>query len=119
MAARSIALTWQIPAFGVQFDIYDGEAATLTFTRASAAAITSWNIAFNVKQFHGDSTALLTLAGSITDATNGVFTVSLTATHTGTTLSALQSYVFDVWRTDSGSETMMAFGTLTLLERVR
>ena len=119
MAARAVALTWTAPPYAVQFELFKGEAALLTFTRAAVGALTSWTLAFNLKRYHGDGSALLTITPTITDATNGVFTVALTATHTGTTLATFQSYPWDVWRTDTGSEQLVSYGLLTLLEEVR
>lgn len=119
MSARSIALTWTLPAIPVNAQVYKKEAATLTFTAAAVTSMSAWTITFNLKQYHGDTSALLTITPTITDSTNGVFTVALTTTHTGTTMGTIQSYPFDVWRTDSGSETLLAFGLVTLLEEVR
>lgn len=115
MAARSIALTWESPAFPVRVDIFRGEDITLTFTRAAATTISAWTISCAIKKFHGDSSATLTIAGSITSAASGVFTVALTAAQTAAL--DLQSYVFSITRTDSGSNTQMAVGYLNMLER--
>lgn len=117
MAARSIALSWQIPAFAVRADVFRGEAVTLTFTRTDGATIAAWTISFRLKRNHGDSSAALTVAGTlVSSGTTGVFTVALTAAQTDAL--ALQGYIFDVVRTDSGSETQMAVGMLNVLEEV-
>ena len=119
MAARSISLTWTLPACPASAVVYRKEAATLTFTAAATTAITAWTIVATIKRSHNDTSALVSPTTAITDGTNGVFTVALTTTQTGTTMATPQSYPFDVWRTDSGSETMLAFGLITLLEEVR
>lgn len=115
MAARSIALGWEIPAYGIQADIYQGEAITLTLTRASGTTIAGWTITAYVKQFHGDATYELELTGTLSGGgTAGVFTLALTAAQT----LALdnQGYWCEIWRTDSGSETLMSLLTLNVLE---
>lgn len=115
MAARNISLGWEIPAYAVQADLYQGEAITLTYTRASGTTIATWTITAYIKQFHGDATNTLTLTGTLSGGgTAGVFTLALTAAQT--LALANQSYWAEVWRTDSGSETLMSLLTLNVLE---
>ena len=118
MAARAIALSWSSPPFAVQFELYKGEAALLTFTRVSAVDITGWTLVFDLKRYHGDSSSLVTVTPTLTTPTSGIFTVALTATHTGTTMGTIQSYPWNVWRTDSGSEQLLSIGLCSLLEKV-
>lgn len=107
-------MTWESPSYPVRADIFRGEDITLTFTRAAVTTISGWTISCRIKKNHGDASAALTIAGSITDAANGVFTVGLTSAQTQAL--ALQSYVFDVIRSDSGSQTQMAVGMLNVLD---
>lgn len=115
MAARSIALGWEIPAYGIQADIYQGEAITLTLTRAGGTTIAAWTITAYIKKFHDDATNTLTITGSlVSSGTSGIFTLALTAAQT--LALANQGYWCEIWRTDSSSETLMSLLTLNVLE---
>ena len=120
MAARGIALNWTTPAFDAgPFYVSQGESVLLTFTAVSVTTIVDWTLVFSVKRFHTDTSPLFTVTPTLTDTTNGVFTVALTAAQTLTTMQYLQSYPFDVWRVDSGSETLLTFGSIDLGENTR
>lgn len=119
MSARNIALNWSIPAFATSCAIGQGESVTLTFTAVTTTAITGWTLTFTCKRFHTDTAALFTLTPTITDGVNGVFTVSLTPAQTTTLMTYLQSYCCDVWRTDSGSETLLSQVQVVLGENPR
>jgi hypothetical protein len=97
--------------------IYRGEDVALNFTLTPLTDITGWTLSFKVKQRLDDAAALLTIAGSITTAAAGTFSVTLSAANT-TTLSAGR-YTYDVWRTDSGSNAALAIGALTVKGSVR
>jgi hypothetical protein len=103
----------------VQFELFKGEAALLTFTRNASVDITTWTLAFNLKKYHGDASPLITVVPTITVAVSGIFTVALTAAQTLTTMGTIQSYPWDVWYTTAGSEQLLSYGLLTLLEDVR
>jgi hypothetical protein len=113
MAARNISLGWEIPAYGVDCDITQGEAATLTFTKATTTDVTTWTITGYLKQFHDSATVALALtAGSLTSA--GVFVLTLTGAQTQSLVN--QSYQLQVWRTTAGSETLLSVVTVNVLE---
>lgn len=91
-----------------------GAAVRILCRRFKPRDITGWTLQLRVFDDRGGAVLLtLTLGAGITltDATAGDFMIVLTATHTGTTLGA-GSFWYDLWRTDSGSETPMAEGTL-------
>ncbi len=85
-----------------------------------------------IKQSPGDAAALIdvgTSGGEITFAngdvsrgelvgTNSVLVIVLSDTETEL-ITAEGLYAFDVWRTDSGSESVVAFGTIFFTDSVR
>jgi hypothetical protein len=99
---------------------YKGEDVTLTVTMSPATNITGWTLAFTVKQKYGDAIAVVSKSTSsgitITDAVNGVFTVTIASADTN--LLDQQGYVYDIQRTNAGNRTVLAIGNLTLLPEV-
>jgi len=99
---------------------YRGEDITLTVTMTPVTDITGWTLQFTVRKQYGDTTALLAKtvgAGvTITDATNGVFTVALASAET--TGLDLRAYVYDIQRTNAGNRTVLTIGSVTLLPEV-
>lgn len=115
MAARTIDLGFTIPAYATDCEITRGEAVTLQFTRAGGTAITSFTISGYLRTWQGAETITLTLTGTlVSSGSTGVFTMALTAAQTAALLN--QSYQLQVWRTDSGSETLLSNVTITMLE---
>ena len=103
--------------------LFRGEDLTLTFTMDPAQAITGWALAFYVRARPEYGAAPLvtrtTAAGgvTITDGPGGVFSVTVPA---ATTLALpISRYRFDVWRVDSGYETVLAYGPCDVLAQVR
>lgn len=97
-----------------------GEDKTLRFTVYQAddttiQNITGWTLEWEVRQRPASSTPLLTkTTGSgitLTDPTNGVCDVALTATDT-TTLGSGE-YVHALRRTNSGASTVLTYGDAT------
>ncbi len=88
---------------------YKGEAVTITAAPLVQTNITGWTLLATFKEKPGDNAALLTVPGVITDAPNGIFTVSLTSTQTKTTLGTGLLY-WDIFRTNAGSETALSVG---------
>ena len=99
---------------------YKGEDVVLTVTMTPATAITGWTLQFTLRKQYGDATALVTKttgAGiTITDATNGIFKVTLASADTAGL--DLRAYVYDIQRIDSGNRTVLTIGNLTLLPEV-
>ena len=94
-------------------------AQAILFTPPSPVNITGWNLRFTVQLKSNPANALLTkTSGSgitVNDAANGLFTVNVSATDTGTTLEARQ-YEYTVTRTDAGFEDLLAYGLFTVFE---
>ena len=86
-------------------EIYKGEDVNLSFTMNPVEDITGWTIELNVKQ---DSTIVLTKSATVTDGPNGQFSVSLVDDDTDNLVE--RNHLYDVWRTDAGSETVLAIG---------
>lgn len=97
--------------------IYKGEYVNLIFTQTPLTDITGWTISFRVKIDHSDSTPLLTVNATLTTPSVGVYTCSITSAQTAA-LSA-GKYAFDVWRTDAGSEAILAIGNMIVKGSVR
>jgi len=86
------------------------EAPVLTVTMNPTTNITGWTFTFTLRKI--GSSALITVSGVITNAAGGVFTVSLTKAQTSSI--AKNAYDYDIWRTNSGSEARLVYGTVTL-----
>ncbi len=88
------------------------EAVTFTVTMDPATNITGWTFSLNVRSAGQLLTGYpVTVGFAITDAANGIFTVSLTSTQTAA-FAPGAVYDYDVWRTNAGSEKQLAFGNL-------
>lgn len=85
--------------------IFPGEDVTITFT-VTGVDVTGWAMSFAV----GTVTKTVGSGVTLTDPTNGVLTVTLAAADT-TTLGAGDKD-FKLRRTDSGSNAVVAHGTL-------
>lgn len=94
--------------------IYKGEDVDLNFTMNPVESISGWTIKLNVKS---PSAVVITKTANITDASNGEFTFVL-ADDDSDDLSA-GSYQYDVWRTDAGSERVLAIGSFVIADVVR
>lgn len=97
-----------------------GEAKTFTGTHVTSASnttpinITGWTMVFTARV--ADNRVLFSKTISIVIAGSGTYSFSLTASDTTVTPG---NYTADIWRTDSGSETIMAQGILTINSDVR
>jgi len=98
---------------------YRGEDAVYPFAPAAAADVTGWTLAFHLATRPGaELLAGYPLGGSITGAAAGTFSVTIPAALT-TALVAGATYHWDVFRTNAGSVTRLAGGTLRVKEPVR
>jgi len=83
--------------------------------------ITGWTLEgyFTDTPDRGRGIPLVTLTASpaagitVVTAGTGNFTFALTSTQTKTTMN-VGNYTFEIWRTNSGSETMLVKGVLTI-----
>jgi hypothetical protein len=101
-----------------------GEAVTITVTMDTppVGGVSGWTLGFWIKKAQGQlppSPVVTKTSGSgiaTTDATNGVFTITLSTTDTKQTPGTFQ---FDFWRTDSGQETALAQGKFSIGDTTR
>ena len=92
------------------------EAVTITATMDPATNVTGWTFALNIRSAGSLLSGYPVTTFSITAAGDGVFTVSLTSTQTAA-FAAGAVYNWDIWRTNSGAEKQLAFGTLNVAEQ--
>lgn len=92
------------------FPIFRGEDILLSCAMDPTENITGWTIAF-----YGVG---LSIAASITDAANGLFTVTITRAQTAK-LSPGSGKRYDIWRTNSGAEEVLTYGFLEILDAAR
>ncbi len=111
----SIALPWgtdMAERTNVTFFILEDLLFTLTAT--GATAIAGWHFSLKVWATNANKETVapvltVTTGFTVTDAVNGVFTLSLPAT---THNLAASEYQYEIRRTDSGSNTMLAYGVM-------
>lgn len=103
--------------------LFRGEDVLLEFTMDPEQAIAGWALAFylRARPEYGDDPLVTrtTAAGGIviSDGAGGVFQVTIPA---ATTLALpIARYRYDVWRIDSGYETVLAYGAADVLGQVR
>lgn len=97
--------------------VYRGEDVNFVFTMTPLTDITGWTNSWRLKASFNDATVLLSINATLTTPASGIFTVALTAAQT--TAIPAGNYVFDVWRTDSGSSAALAIGNLVVKGSVR
>lgn len=78
----------------------------MTITMDPVVNISGWTLVFSLRVI--GAAVLLQVSGAVTDAAGGVFTVSLTKAQTAALSRG--TYDFDIWRTDSGSESRLVYG---------
>lgn len=89
------------------------EDVTITLSMAPQTSVSGWTTALTVYAQIGDTTAEITVAGSISDATTGVITFAIADTDTASLTPGVKTWT--IRRTDAGSETVLAHGSLNLL----
>src|SRR3990170_2481179 len=96
----------------VDIEFTKGEDVTLQLTVKDAAGVvvnvTGWAASFGV--------GALTKTGSVVDGPNGRIDITLLDDDTNTL--TVGSFPYDVKRTDAGFETVLAYGTLRVLQNV-
>lgn len=97
--------------------IYTGEDVQLNFTMSPVENINGWTLVFTVKVAQMDSPAILSVPGTVVSGPAGTFSISLSAANTA--LLPPNQYVWDVWRTDLGSEVVLALGKLNVRDTAR
>jgi hypothetical protein len=92
---------------------------TLRASLSPPREVTGWSITFQVRDSLGGTSRITKTVGSgitLTDAGKGIITISLAKADTATL--TIQSYVWDVKRTDSGNNVVLARGQLVLEQEV-
>ncbi len=97
-----------------------GEARTFNYTHQTSGTdstpinIAGWTIVFTARD--QTNTVVLTKSITVSSGPAGTYTWGVTATDTTRDPT---SYTCDIWRTDSGSETIMGLGTMVISADVR
>lgn len=97
-----------------------GEAVTFngthqtSATNATAVDITNWTIKVMAKDNVGNT--VLDKTASVTSGPSGTYSFAVAKADT---LLTPATYYFDVWRTDSGNEKLMGYGSFTITPDVR
>jgi hypothetical protein len=95
--------------------IFQGEDVSLNFTLTPPADITGWTIVSTIKDKLGGTTQFTPVV-TITDAGRGKFKAALPRANTSSLSPG--DFVWDVRRTDSGNNTVLAHGELTVRQPV-
>jgi len=90
-------------------EIFRGEVVLLNFTMSPTVDITGWTIQF----FCGE----LTVNATIVSGGGGIFSVSLSRTNTAAWTPGTKRY--DIWRTDSNSDVVLAYGAIEVMDVAR
>ena len=102
---------------GQDVTIYRGQVATLTFTMTPVVDISGWDIRYTAARALGSSGKAIPMKqATVISGPLGMFRVTLTAAETDIRPA---EYQHDAWRVDTGLETPLAFGTLTVQDIVR
>lgn len=101
-----------------QIKFIRGQDLTLVFALDRPRSIVGWTISFTAK-FRQSGETVLSKSATLVDTTRGVFSFALAAADTEgldvtEDLVAPEEYFWDVKRTDSGAETVLAGGSLVL-----
>ncbi|HXG12261.1 MAG TPA: hypothetical protein VNK04_21075 [Gemmataceae bacterium] len=86
---------------------------------AQPRSIAGWSITFQVRDSLGGASRIIKTVGSgitLTDAGKGI--IEITLTKADTQGLAVQSYVWDIKRTDAGANVVLAMGQLILRHEV-
>lgn len=106
--------------YGQKIEIFKGEDVTLEFNidNAPIGGIGSWTLAFSIERKAGDtSTAILSKTTSSGISINGtVITVILSSSDTDTL--SVKTYDWDLKRTNTGAEKVIASGKLIVFGNV-
>ena len=90
---------------------------TVTDSAGAAQTMTGWTLEFSLRQHRSDGKGTQVLTTTSATLSNGSGTddvVSFPIADTDTDPLAPGVYDWAVWRTDAGSETCLAFGTVAL-----
>lgn len=95
---------------------YKGEAVKFTFTQKPVEDISTWTIVLTVKGKPTDAVAKISQPATIDNGPAGQYSITLS---TGQTNIAAGAFVYDIWRTNAGSEAILSIGAFILQQDVR
>ena len=95
-------------------EIFRGEDVTIPYDVDEDTS--GWTCALIISDELGDSSPTLSVAGTVTNASAGYIDVALSRAQTAAL--SLPSYHWELVRTNAGSYTVLAYGTLTVRPRV-
>lgn len=97
---------------------FKGEAKGLVFSvvdaNGAAVSISGWTIQFRMADVQGGS-ADITKSATLTTPASGICTVTIAAADTSGLLA--DDWYYTLERTNAGSEAVLAYGTITLLDK--
>jgi hypothetical protein len=94
----------------------EGEAFSPQFTLSPVEDISGWTIAIYVKKSPSDAGYAITKAGTLVTPAGGVFKIAMSASDT---MIAPGNYVYDIWRTDVGSECVLSRGIFFVMAKAK
>lgn len=105
----------------INLAIFKGETVILPFQLVVAGTTTpvdinGFTLELTVRRKATDTVVVLQAAATITDHVNGLYQFQFS--HAQTVAVAAGVYAYDVQRTDSGSETVLAVGSFTITQEV-
>jgi len=99
---------------------------TLRFTMDHPRSVLGWAVTWSMKYKSGGTALIAKTVGSgvtLTDSTRGVISVAILKANTSSLTPSAElpigeSYIFDLKRTDSGANTVLAYGPVELVREV-
>lgn len=93
---------------------YKGEDVLISAAFSGTQSISGWTLSFTIRDEYGGSILIQKTIGSgisVTSAANGTFTITITSANTNIDYNTyLGNFPYDVSRTDSGNEQVLATG---------
>lgn len=110
-------------ALSQSFSITRGSDVSLVLTGEQSTDPTGWALALYVALSPTNppdtGSVALTVSSGFTIGGSGPYTITVPLTRAQTSALTSDLYHFSLWRTDSGSNVRLAFGTLTVNDDVR
>lgn len=97
-----------------KISVYRGTDVTIQFTMSPVEDISGWTLTFTVTGSRG---ALFSKTCALTDPANGKFSADVASADTKRLAPGMYSY--DAWRTDEGSQRVVAIGPFEVLGTAR
>lgn len=116
-----IALRWGLNmSIAGHITMFRSDDVTLRFNAVLPTGITGWTVYFQVRDNLGGTLRISKSTGGngVTLADTGKGIIEVTLAEADTTSLSVGNYVWDLKRTDAGSNAVLAHGTLTLRQEV-